>query len=67
MSPYTSHFPIPAEEIAKTTYDRLKKENRIDEWYVANKDLKDLDPKNNLLDEVTLILVERIKKEQNQA
>ena len=64
MSPYTNHFPIPAEEIAKTTYEKLKKENRIDEWYAAHKDAENLDPKNNLLDEVTVILVNRIKKEK---
>lgn len=64
MSPYTNHFPIPAEEIAETTYNKLKRENRIDEWYAANKDAKDLDPKNNILDEVTVILVSKIKKEK---
>ena len=64
MSPYTNHFPIPAEEIAQTTYNKLKKEKRIDEWYEANKNAKGLDPKNNILDEVTVILVSKIKKEK---
>ena len=57
-------LPMSAKEIADKAYESLKAKHKLNEWYSNFKDVKNLNPESNILDEATLLLKARI--EQNQ-
>jgi hypothetical protein len=56
-------FPFTAQELANTTYNNLKQQGQLKAWYTNHKGVKNLDLENNLLDQVTKILLDRLTVE----
>jgi len=56
-------FPFTAQELADTTYNNLKQQGQLKAWYKAHKDSKKLDLENNILDQATKIILDRLASE----
>lgn len=54
---------IHAKDIANTTINVLKKENRVESW-LSQFDSTHLNPKENILDEAAILVYSQLRQEQ---